>query len=400
MMEASNTPSTGNRFIYKLPLVNFLLAAVLGTVLRYYIFNPILNFNFLNWLQVHSHMMFLGWVSLALFILIFRKLDIKKYDTLIFYSIIVFELAALAMFVSFPMGGYGILSVVMLSMTMVVSLIFLWIISKRSARLQNAGWKFIRPGLLFMAISSIGPLALGPISAMGLKNTIWYNYAIYFYLHFQYNGWFFMAIIGLIILGSPSWEEKNRHMLERAAVYLSLAVVLTFFLSVLGHGNTLWVNVAGGTGAIIQLVVISRLASSFITYSRQSGGIMNEPNTVLLKLAILSLFLKLVLQVFSALPFLTGFIEGTRGVIISYLHLVLIGFVSFSILYFYIREKSVLEYNYSIPVFSYILIAGFFLNEFVLLVTVTGGIAIIVPQLLVVASVIMVTGIAGLLMTL
>ena len=40
------------------------------------------------------------------------------------------------------------------------------------------------------------------------------------------------------------------------------------------------------------------------------------------------------------------------------------------------------------------------LNEFVLLITVTGGIAIIVPQLLVTASVIMVIGIVGLLMVL
>ena len=248
-----------------------------------------------------------------------------------------------------------------------------------------------------MAVSSIGPLALGPISAMGLKDSVWYNYAIYFYLHFQYNGWFFMAITGLLILGYPDWEESNRVLLKRSAGYLNLAIVLTLFLSVLGHGNTHWFNLIGGTGAVIQLIVMIKLAGSFVSYHNRPGNIVRERNVVLLKLAMLSLLLKLVLQVFSAFPFLTAFIEGTRGVIIAYLHLVLIGFVSFCILYFYIREKPSGNTDRSIPAFSYILIVGFFLNEFVLLIAVTGGIAIIIPQLLVTASVIMVIGIAGLL---
>ena len=269
MKDHGYTSIPGYRFIEKLPLINFLLAALLGTLLRYYVYSPIPHLNFLNWLQVHSHLMFLGWVTLALFILIIKKLDIEKYRALIFYSIIVFEVAALGMFISFPAGGYGVLSIVLLSITMAVGLIFLWIIVRRSAHLPNAGWKYIRSALIFMAVSSIGPLALGPISVMGLKNSIWYNYAIYFYLHFQYNGWFFMAIAGLIMLGFPAWEEKNRPMLKRVAGYLNLAIVFTLFLSVLGHGNTLWFNLIGGAGAIIQLLIIIKPVNSFLTFYRQ-----------------------------------------------------------------------------------------------------------------------------------
>ena len=390
-------PIHENRFIYRLPLVNFLLAALLGTVLRFHVYRPIPHFNFLNWLQVHSHLMFLGWVTLALFIFIFRKLDVARYNSLIISTIIVFELASLAMLISFPTGGYGVLSVVMLSITMVAGFIFLWIIMKTTGHLQNAGWRFIGSGLIFMVVSSAGPLALGPISAMGLKDTLWYNYAIYFYLHFQYNGWFFMAITGLIILGSGAWEVKNRPGIMGSARYLNLAIVLTFFLSVLGYGNTLWFNVMGGAGAILQLVIITRFIKSYLEFYNRPVDTDPGPAGIFLRIAILSLYLKLVLQVFSAFPFMTEFIEGTRAVIISYLHLVLIGFVSLSLLNFYLIEPAKRKNISVVRTHSYIFLAGFFLNEFVLLITVTGGIAIIIPQLLVTASVIMVIGIAGFL---
>jgi hypothetical protein len=385
------------KYIWKLPLFNFLLAALLGTILRYHVYNPLPHFNYINWLQVHSHLMFLGWVTIALFILILKPLDVTGYESILVNSLVVFEIAVLIMFISFPMGGYGVLSVIVLSITMVIGLIFLWLIVKLSRQRRNAGWKFIASGLFFMAISSIGPLALGPVSAMGLRDTQWYNYAIYFYLHFQYNGWFFMAITGLIILGAAEWEETNRLKLRKACTMLNLAILLTFFLSVLGHGNTKWFNLLGGTGAIIQLIIMAGLIRSFIGYYQDRSGILNERNTALLKLAMLALMIKLLLQAFSAIPLLTEFIDSNRGVIIAYLHLVLIGFVSFAILFLYIRERADKNSNATVTVFSYILIAGFFLNEFVLLITVTGGIAIIVPQLLITASLIMVIGIGGLL---
>ncbi len=382
--------------IRKLPLFNFLIAAILGTLLRYYIMRPFGGFNFLNWLQVHSHVMFLGWVTLALFYLVLERLE-ARIKNLLLFSIIVFQLCVLAMFISFPWEGYGVMSIILLSLTMVSGFIILWYVFQNSKGDHNTGWVFIRTAFVFMVISSMGPLALGPISVMGLKNTEWYNYAVYFYLHFQYNGWFFMALLGLFLVVYSAWEEKHRDKLRRSWLLLTVAVFLTFPLSVTGHDNSRWLNLAGGAGAALQLYVIIHLLMAYLGDKRKREGNDNFNGSLFIQLSVTALILKMFLQLISALPQLTDFIQSNRNLIIAYLHLVLIGFVSFGLLFFYLKGKLNKPAIIPIRISSINLLLGFILNETVLLLSLTGWISGFIPGLLFMASLIMVTGISGFL---
>jgi hypothetical protein len=389
-------PNFTGKLLTKLPLINFLLAALLGVMLRYYFIHPVPGFNYKNWLQVHSHVMFLGWITLALFVMIIRKLSQAR-SQMFKFSIVIFQLSVLALFISFPAGGYGIGSVIALTICMAASILVMINIFKGSKEDDHIGWKYIKSGLFFMVFSCLGPLALGPITALGMKNTPWHDFAIYFYLHFQYNGWFFLAILGLVILDLPAaWMKNNLNFLQNGWYLPIVAVFLTYFLSLLDHGYSLLFNLLGGLGAAAQLTYVILFLVKIKRSATESDGLFSGKGSWLFQLSIMALLLKLCLQLLSALPVLASFAFSHRNIIIAFLHLTLIGFVSFFILDRYREEKWISQGVFS-SVSIMVLISGFLLNEFVLVISVTGGIILLTPYLLFIASLLMVIGITGLI---
>src|SRR5690606_20831695 len=63
---------------------------------------------------------------------------------------------------------------------------------------QTYSYKLIKSALWFMVISSIGPWAISIVMVTLGSTSIWYKLSIYFYLHFQYNGWFLLALTGIL----------------------------------------------------------------------------------------------------------------------------------------------------------------------------------------------------------
>jgi hypothetical protein len=208
-----------------------------------------------------------------------------------------------------------------------------------------------------------------------------------------------MALTGLVLAAAPpDWVTDNRALFYKAWITLVISVILTVFLSVINHGYTLALNILGGFGAIAQLVIIL-----VIIFRPGKRGIdaMRDPkkNTgILFRFSLIALIVKMVLQVMSAFPVFAGFVFGQRNIIMAYLHLVLIGFVSFGVIALYHERawfRKSAGYSIAVSIFT----AGFFLNEFALLVSVTGGILILIPKLLFAAALMMTLGIAGIVFT-
>ena len=57
---------------------------------------------------------------------------------------------------------------------------------------------FLRWAFIYAILSGIGPFATGPLIALGLRDTTLYFDAIYFYLHFQYNGFFAFMVLAYL----------------------------------------------------------------------------------------------------------------------------------------------------------------------------------------------------------
>ncbi len=311
-------------------IVNFLITAGIGVLLRYNTLFPIRDFPDRYWIHAHSHIGFLGWVFVALMILGFGillpqggRISKKMYRLLIYI-----EISVLGLLVTFPFEGYGVLSIFFLTLHMVLSLLFV-ILFYRQGRKNDLPTKFYKAGLVFMLISGIGPIALGPIVVFGLKDSPLYELSIYYYLHFQYNGWFTLAVFGLffrlLMQSGISLPEKKVRQFYRLLV---MAIILTMALSVPGIEDSWHMRLLGGVGAALQLWAGYLFLQIIFLHKGPEKLFIHPLIKWLFGIALFSWLIKLLLQFLSPFPVIMEFGYTSRDAIIAYLHLTYLGFTS------------------------------------------------------------------------
>jgi hypothetical protein len=327
----------------RLSILYLFLVGVLGCLLRLIFFSPVEGVNFRYFLHAHSHIAFLGWVFNALFAgFIFVYIPEKAKNYLLLFWLLQFTV--LGMLISFPLQGYAAVSITFSTLHIFLSYWFAARFRKDTSKLNNRAGPFslslIRWGLIFMIFSSIGPFALGVIMAKGLSGTDFYQLSVYFYLHFQYNGWFSFAIFGLFF----SILEKNNIFFSSAYAkkFLWLMVVACF----LGYSlSTLWTQppvifyVTGFAAACLQLLAW-RYLHVIISNSKNQKIALNSSWTLkLMKIAYGAFIIKIILQFASAIPIVADLAYRIRNFTIGYLHIVLIGFVTVFLLAWFSQVK-------------------------------------------------------------
>jgi hypothetical protein len=309
--------------LIRVSLVNLFILALMGLALRAY---PVyeMPFDYKNFLHAHSHFAFAGWVMPLLTWLITRYFPASgNVPSFHWRNIIWLNLfSAYGMLFTFPFVGYAALSVVFSTLNIFCGFYLAIILWKATSKERNSvPEKFLRAGLVYMTASAIGPFATVPIILSGLQGTSAYYDVIYFYLHFQYNGWFTFVL--LAVFYNIIKENANPRYGNLVFRLMNLAVVPTFFLSVLWHKPGVMFNVIGGAGALLQLVALWFLW-------KDAKGIKwnNKFVSSLANLAFAAFAFKLVLQFESALPAVAALASAERNFVIAYLHLVLLGFIS------------------------------------------------------------------------
>ncbi len=354
----------------RVSFLSLLLVAVLGFILRYKIVFSLPFLDQKNLLHSHSHFAFSGWVTQTFMVLLIHYLSVKlgaqiflKYRWLLFANII----TAYGMLVSFLLEGYAFYSICFSTLSIVVSYIFAVYFWKD---LNRIGGNFVshlwfKWALIFSVISSAGPFTLAYLVYEKLADQNWYLAAVYFYLHFQYNGWFLFAGMGLFANQLVSLKTVQKKL--RYAFYLFCAACLpAYFLSVLWMpfaDSIYYVLIAAvifqtiGWALIIHVVVKNRL---FFKQQFSKFGV------ALLVLSAIAFTIKLVLQSGSVHPQLSQLSYGFRPIIIGYLHLVLLGVTTIFIIG-YIISKRLIVVSRSIVVGVSIFVAGVILNELLLM---------------------------------
>lgn len=179
-------------------------------------------------------------------------------------------------------------------------------------------------------VSGAGPLALGPLAALGFHGEPPYQLALYFYLHGLANGWFTFFLIAVVLHHAAVGFSQTAPGSMRAALgWLVAGSLLTFLQS------TLWLNipatlrVLGAFGGAAQLVRFVLLARSFARSSELHAAwrrLRRAPQW-LLGLAVGAWLVKLLLQAAAPLPALASLVNH-RFVIIAFLHLFFLGAVT------------------------------------------------------------------------
>lgn len=357
---------SSKRFWLTLSLINLAIVALLGLILRSKIVFPLYFLDYRQFLSAHSHFAFSGWVGLSLItLLIYNLLPVSVFSKKIYTWILAgTEISSLGMAVFFPIFGYNAVSIFFSSLYIVVNYVFGWVFIKDL--LKTTMDKTVRllsvSAVLSLLVSAIGPLGLVYILLSRSGNSILYRDSIYTFLHFQYNGFFTLSLFALFFTYALKKGLIISPAIRKFGILLVLSIFPSLFLSLLWHGGMIYYILA----VIGSLFILSSLAyySIFLNSINVHSFFNQTFARLLFKLSVFSFILKMLLNV-GTLE-LQHAIYGDRPVIIGFLHLVFLGFVSFYILS-YLIEKGYFMLKGKLQRIPFIVFtAGVFANELVL----------------------------------
>lgn len=332
----------------------------LGGFLRMSFFYRPFPFVYKFVLHTHSHVILLGWVFNALCALIvhFYKNLNSNTSSILYY---LFQCSIVGMLFSFPFQGYALQSIIFSTLHILLSYAFAVFFLIKTRKDNSYSTRFIRLGMYFMCASTIGPFSLGPLMINGFAGTPIYDLAIYFYLHFLCNGFFTFAIIGIFLkyleINSINYSMNDA---RKAFVVLGITVLPSFILSTLGLiplKISFIIGLISGFAQVWGFFYLYKLFSKHKFYR----GIGNK--NILLPISFMALGVKFFLQLLSAMPQLNKFIFSSHAIIIGYLHLFFIGFITFSILGLILRINQCHAAPKIIHTATIILIIGFAASE-------------------------------------
>ncbi|HLT05934.1 MAG TPA: hypothetical protein VK014_00315 [Cyclobacteriaceae bacterium] len=311
-------------------LFNFFVAALMGLVLRGAFIWEFSWLDYRNLLHGHSHVAMLGWVYLALYALIcYRFIPIEKrrmptYARLFWFT----QLTVVGMMVSFPIQGYGAVSIFFSALHILASYRFLYLVWKHHVARHPSSSLMLKTALVFMAVSTIGVWSLGPLAVTGGRNSILYQLAIQFYLHFQFHGWFGFAVLALLLDMLARDFRINTTLFKTFYPLLSASVLLTYGLVLKwGIGGSVPL-VMNGLGLLLQLAAML-LFLKFINEAGRSFLQTSSPSVSLFyRFGLVSWIAKVSIQAVVLIPAAAAVSLVLRPLMIGFIHLILLGFVS------------------------------------------------------------------------
>lgn len=319
-------------------LLYFFIASSLGIILRIFpIADVDATYKFI--LHTHSHIALLGWVYIALVTLIYHlfiKQEFKKKYNLIFLCT---QITIVGMLISFPITGYALYSIIFSTLFLICSYWFYYFFKKyNNCNTKSHSYKLINTSLLFMIVSSLGPWALGIIMNTLGSTSHWYKNAIYFYLHFQYNGWFLFCLLGFFFY---ALEKENltisRKKYSSLYVMLVISCCLTLFLSFLWMNPSKIIFVLATVGAIFQIFVVLKLHK--IMNSLKIRKVFSPLLVNILKFVYCLFIVKVILQLLTSSNYFSELTTQIVDFVIGYLHLTFLGIVSLSLFVFLVHFK-------------------------------------------------------------
>lgn len=351
----------------RVAIFNLLLVALLGFVMRYKIVYPLSWIHQKHVLHTHSHFAFSGWITQLLMIFLVSCLH-KKEQTLRRYEPVLKAnlFTAYGMLLSFPFQGYGWLSISFSTASILVSYWFAWSFWKDMNRQLLAAANWFKAALLFLVISSLGAFALSVMMVNHWINQQSYLAAVYVFLHFQYNGWFFFACMGLLFTMLGHHRDLLKYN-QRIFRLFAIACLPAYCLSVLWLALPLWAYILVAVAAIIQVIGCWYLWKTVVNakkYCKTEWPVIAQRTGVLVFIALV---IKLLLQLFSTIPSLSDLAFGFRPIVIGYLHLVLLGIISLfllTVLLVFTKQQPLSLMRKGITVF----VSSILLNEILLMI--------------------------------
>jgi len=324
-------------------ILNLVVVALLGVLLRSKILFalPLINYNHL--IEGHSHFTFGGWVTLTIMVLMVYELlpetlFKKRIYQWLFTGIV---LSAWGMLIAFFFQGYNTISMLFsltfILLTYIFSVAFIRDLIK--AKAARSVMLLSISSMACLVLSSAGSFIIAYIYFSKSFEAFLYRDALFTYLHFQYNGFFSLAIFALLFNHiSNNITEKTQKKTYRFSLVLCISIVPSLFLSYLWQDPKLVFRIIAIAGSLLLLLgcfLFVVFANSVIGNYRKEKPVMR----FLIFLSMSAFLLKLFLQCFTIFPVIGNAIFGNRPIIMGFLHLVFLGFVTLFILAFFAKTN-------------------------------------------------------------
>ena len=318
----------------------FIITILLGLSLRVsYIADVFFNIRHVT--HSHSHIGLLGWIYTILSSLIcqyfLRETDRKPYFILFLCT----QFCILGMLFSFPFGGYFLYSIIFSSLFIICTYWFSIFFLKRSKKynfirfsisksvdVENdkpLSLKFVHWGIYFLILSSIGIWLLPLAIVKAGKGSDWYNSALYFFLHFQYNGWFLAVLFGLLVGEIEHKSLLNSKRLKGALYNFVIGTIGSVTLSWVGFFNEPILYIIGNISGFLLLASIFELYRAYMQL---------EKPAFLMQMFLLLCMLKTIFMFLGSFPWIAEVVLPNREFVISYLHFTFLGVIGFGVLHF------------------------------------------------------------------
>ena len=320
-----------NRWV-DIVIFNFCVVAFLGFILRSKILFsiPFLDYNRL--LDAHFHFAFGGWVTLALaMLLIYDVLPAGRSERPVYRWLLIGILAASWMLlISSPLPANSIGASIFSTIFILVTYAFAWvyIADIRKAPVSKTVKLLAISALVCMVLASVGIFTLAYLFATKSLSMFAYRDALYTYLHLEYNGFFTLAVFAILF---QRLEHKMSSGAKQKAyefsVMLCASTIPSLFLTYLWRDpNEIYrvIAICGSITLLLSFVLLIRFIFSLREVYTSFSPIVRN----MLLLSVSSFALKIFLQSFTLFPAVGNAVFGDRPVIIGFLHLVFLGFVT------------------------------------------------------------------------
>lgn len=308
----------------------FLVASILGLIMRAFhvVEIPVLEYRHI--LHAHSHIALLGWGFMMLMGSMIFSLEeagqiVSKYGKL-FVGLLI---SLIGMLLSFPVQGYGAVSISFSTLFVLVSYGFIFKLWRTISQKEvTPALCLIRWSLVGYLISTLGLWALGPVTVIFGRMHELYFMTIQWFLHFQLNGWFVLGTLGVLVFFA---EKRGIQILFSGIAQKALlaSVLLTYALVITWADPSpvfFWIN---------SLAVSLQALAYWVVFSKVSRGLKNlsippfAKNLIWIGLG--SLLAKAFLQLLLVVPDVAVISYTIRMYVIGFLHLVLLGAMTFGL---------------------------------------------------------------------
>ena len=362
-------------------LLALVISAFLGVLLRYKIAFSLPIVDQANLLHAHSHFVMQAWVSLGLAIALVAFLLPTNHKSFKGYYVAMFGIG-LGMIVSFLWGGYSTLSIILSTASLLVFYAFsiaFWRSLGSAGNHKIVNW-LARCGLLFYFLASLGTLVMAYLMVSRQLTPYLLKFCTYWFLHFQYNGWFTFAVLAL----SLHWLLKKNIIISEKAMkayfwLMILGTTLGFVLSILAYQQAPFLFYIGDVAMLAQVGAQIIMAVVLLKHKKSIYQHLSRPVRLLWTLSILAFMFKTLLQCMSLIPSMVEFAATFRPIIIGYLHLVFLVMISFFMIGLFLQEQYYQSQTALQKTGLYVFIVGVLLNEFLLM---TQGLSFIAYSLI------------------